>query len=183
MRSDWYAITLNIAYQTSTKSHFGWVEMAQNEFAETSNNLELWILDGTKNIFPFYTRHKMISKRNEITETVLRPRQICNLSFSEGKQSLFRACLLFKNRFLDLEQVAFSVSNCHKSSYYGQAIPWLIVFSNSTKSHLTRQGMWTTRIITFPTSPKSHFILCRRQKMMKHGLAITWNISFSILGE
>jgi hypothetical protein len=45
---------------------------------------------------------------------------------------------------------------------------------------MTLQGVGNTRIIAFPTSPKSHFYLFRRQKMNKKGQETTCNFCLSI---
>jgi hypothetical protein len=59
-----WAITLNIAYQTSTETHFLQGTKAENEFAEKLKTLKHRFHDTFQIIFLFYKRQKMISKRN-----------------------------------------------------------------------------------------------------------------------
>jgi hypothetical protein len=58
-----------------------------------------------------------------------------------------------------------------------------ITFLEVKKFHLyaprwhknTLKGLWSTRIIAFPTSHKSYFGFARRQNINKQGQANTWN--------
>jgi hypothetical protein len=101
------------------------------------------------------TENDIEEKGERLNKRFCGPDQIGNFSFTEGKNNVLRRVVTLRKLFLDL------------TNWDSRSAKVTKMYPRSQK--MTLQGVGNTGIIDFPTSPKSQFWLCRRQKMNKKG--------------
>jgi hypothetical protein len=115
------------------------------------------LIFGKQIIFLFYKRQKIISKRRR--KRFCEPRQNGNLSFTEGKNDVLRPIVSLTIIFLTSPKLHFRLTKAQNECPSSQKI--------------TLRGVGNNGFIDFPTSPRSHFCLSRRQKLNKKGEVTT----------